>query len=105
MFVHRDRFVNPRHDPDCPAGGVSFWTILQDGGDVVENIASTEEATTALDGANASYEEVTSATRTKLAVLIGPLKTATELENHAYILHSLLGWASPVVEATPPLAD
>ena len=25
MFVHRYRFVNPRHDPACPDGGMSFW--------------------------------------------------------------------------------
>ena len=105
MFVHRDWFVNPRHNLDFPTGGVSFWTTRQDGGDVGENIASTEEATTSLDGANASYKEVTSATQTKLAVVIGPLKTATELETHTYILHSLLGWAIPVVESILPLVN
>ena len=77
MFVHRNRFVNLRHNPDCPAEGVSFWTTCQDGGNVGENIASTEEATTALDSANVSNEEVTSTTRTKLAAVVGPLTTAT----------------------------
>ena len=68
-----------------------------------ENIASTEVTITALDGANVSYEEVMSLTRTKLAVVVGPLTTATEMGTHAYVLHSLLGWASPVVEAILPL--
>ena len=34
MFVHRDRFVNTRHEPACPAGVMSFWTTYQGGGDV-----------------------------------------------------------------------
>ena len=46
-----------------------------------------------------------SSTRTKLAVVVGPLTTATEMGTHAYVLHSLLGWASPVVEAILPLGD
>ena len=24
MFMHGDWFVNPRHDPDCPTGGMPF---------------------------------------------------------------------------------
>ena len=50
MFVHRDRFVNPRHDPACLAGGMSFWKTHQGGGNVGERIASTEGTITALDG-------------------------------------------------------
>ena len=38
MFVHGDRFVNTRHDPDCPTEGVYFWKTRQGGGDVGENI-------------------------------------------------------------------
>ena len=53
VFVNRDRFVNPRHDPDCPAGGMSFWTTHQGGGNVVENIATVEGTITVLEGANA----------------------------------------------------
>ena len=34
IFVHGDRFVNPRLDPDCPAGGMSFWTTRQGGDNV-----------------------------------------------------------------------
>ena len=30
---------------------------------------------------------------------------ATEMGNHTYLLHYLLGGARPVVEATPPLVD
>ena len=26
MFMHRDRFVNSRHDPACRPGGMSFLT-------------------------------------------------------------------------------
>ena len=36
MFVHWDRFVNPRHDPNFPAGGMSFWTTRQGGGNIGE---------------------------------------------------------------------
>ena len=39
MFVHGDRFVNTRNYPACPAGGMSFWTTYQGGGNVGENIS------------------------------------------------------------------
>ena len=91
MFVYGDRFVNPRHDPACPAGGVSFWTTRQVGGDVGENIASVEGVITALDGANVRHKEVTTGTRMKLAVVVGPLTAATDMGTHAYVLHSLFG--------------
>ena len=78
MFVHRDRFVNPQHDPDCPTGGVSFWTTRQDGGNVGEKIASTEGAITALDSAKVRHEEVTSVTQKKLAVMVDLLTAASE---------------------------
>ena len=77
MFVHGYRFVNPWHNPDCPAGGMSFWTTRQGGGDMGEKIASTEGTITTLDGANVRNEEVTSMTRTKLAIVVGPLTTET----------------------------
>ena len=102
MFVHGDRFVNPKKYPDCPIGGVCIWTTRQGSGNTEENIASKEGTITSLDGANARHEEVMNATRTKLAVVVGPLKTATDMGTHAYVLHYLLGGASPVVEATPP---
>ena len=105
MFVHGDWFVNPRHDLACPAGGVYFWMTRQSGGKVGENIASTKGAITALDGANVRHEEVTSETRTKLAVVVGPMATATDMETHAYVLHSLLEGASLVTEATHPLVN
>ena len=66
VFAHRDWFVNPWLDPACPAGSVFFWTTRRGSGNVVENIASTEGAITALDGANVRHEEVTSATLKKL---------------------------------------
>ena len=56
-----------------------------------ENIASVEGTITSLDGANVRPEEVTTATRTKLVVMVGPLTMATEMGTHAYVLHSLLG--------------
>ena len=77
MFVHGDWFVNPRNDSTCPAGGMSFWTTRQEGGDVGENIFTTEGTITAMDGANVRHEEVTTAKRTKLAVVVGLLMTAT----------------------------
>ena len=40
--------------------------------------------------------------RMKLAVVVGPLMTATYMGIHTYVLHSLLGRESLVVEATPP---
>ena len=55
MFVHRNRFVNTRHDPDCTAGGISFSTTRQGGGNVGYNIASTEGKITDLDGANVRH--------------------------------------------------
>ena len=54
---------------------------------------------TALEGANVRHEEVNTATRTKIAVVVGPLTTSTEMGTHTYVLHSLLGEACPVVEA------
>ena len=77
MLLHRDRFVNPQHDLDCPSGGVSFWTTCQGDGDMGEIVASTEGAIMSLDGANVRHEEVTSTTRKKLAVVVWPLTTAT----------------------------
>ena len=70
MFVHGDQFVNPWYDPDFPAGGVSFWTTQQGGSDVGEKIASTEGANRDLDGTNVKHEEVTSATQTKVVVMV-----------------------------------
>ena len=105
MFVHGDRFFNPRHDPAFPAGGMSFWTTRQGGGDVGENISTMEGTITALDGANIRHEEVTSATQTKLAVVVGLLTTATETVTHTLVLHSLLGEVCPVVEAILSMVD
>ena len=102
MFVHGDRFVNPRHDPACPAGGLFFWTTCQGGGDMGEKIASTEETTMDLDGINIRHDEVTTEMRTKLAVLVGPLKMATEMGTHAYALHYLLQGEILVGEIPPP---
>ena len=91
MFMHGDRFVNTRHNPDCPAGGVSSCTTRQGGSDVGETIASTEGMITSLDGANVRHKEVTTGTRMKLAVVVGPLTAATDMGTHAYVLHSLFG--------------
>ena len=93
MFVHGDWFVNPRHNPAYPDGGMSFWTTHQDGGNVGLNIASTEGIITALDGANVRHEEVTTVTQTKLAFVVGLLMTEMEMGTHAYVLQSLLGEA------------
>ena len=82
MFVHGDRFINPRHDLVFPAGSVYFWTTRQGGGNMGENIASTEEAITALVGANVWHKEVTSATRTKFEVVVAPLTIETEMGTH-----------------------
>ena len=59
----------------------------------------------ALDGTNVRHEEVTTATRTKLTVVVGPLTTATEMGTHAYVLHYLLGGVIQVVEAILLLVD
>ena len=77
LFLRRDRFINPCHNPACPAGGMSFRTTRQGGGDVVENIDSTEGTITAMDRANFRHGEVTTATRTKIEVVVGPLTTVT----------------------------
>ena len=105
MFVHGDRFVNPRNDPACPDGGMSFWTNRQGDVKLGEIIASTEGTITALDGANVRHKEVTTTTRMKLAVVVGPLTKATEMGTHAYVLHSLLGEACLIVEAILHLVD
>ena len=81
---------------------MSFWKTHQGGVDVGENVASMEGAITALDGTNFRNEEVTSAVRKKLAVVVGLLRTATEMRTHAYVLHAMLGGASLFVEATHP---
>ena len=54
------------------------------------------------DGINIRHDEVTTEMRTKLAVLVGPLKMATEMGTHAYALHYLLQGEILVVEITPP---
>ena len=56
-----------------------------------------EGTITARDGVNIKHEEVATATQTKISVVVGPLKTATEMGTHTYVLHFLLGGASPVV--------
>ena len=56
-----------------------------------EKISTMVGTTTALDGANVRHKEVTTATWTKLAVVVGLLTTATEMGTHAYVFHSLLG--------------
>ena len=58
---------------------------------------------TALNGANARHEEVTTATRTKLAVVVGQLTVTTDMETHAYVFHSFLGGSCMVVEDILPL--
>ena len=70
-----------------------------------ENIASTTGTITDLDGANVRHKEFTTAIRTKLAVVVGRLTTATETGTHAYVLRYLLGRVCLVVEAILPLFD
>ena len=77
MFIHGDRFMNPGGNPACPAGGLSFWSTRQGAGVLGEEIVETEGMITTLDRTNVREEEVTSATRVKLAVLVGPRTTAT----------------------------
>ena len=60
---------------------------------------------TALDGTNVRQEEVTSATRVKLAVVVGPRTTDTETGTLAFAVHSLFGAQCPMVEAILPLVD
>ena len=55
--------------------------------------------------ANVWHEEVTTATRVKLAVVAGPLTTATETGTFAFAVHSLFGAWCPLVEAILPLVD
>ena len=105
MFVHGDRFINLWHNPACPTGGVSFWTTRQGGGDMGENIASTEGTITAVDGANVKHNEVMTVTLTKLVVVVGPLTMAIEMGTHAFVLYSMLGGACPVVESILPLVS
>ena len=105
MFVHGDRFMNPGANPACPAGGLSFWSTRQGVGVLGEEIAETEGMITALDGTNVRQEEVTSANRVKLAVVVGPRTTATETGILAFATHSLLGAQCPMVEAILPLVD
>ena len=84
---------------------MKFCTTFRGGGNVGENIATTEGTVTTLDGANGRNEEVTTATRNKLVVILGLLTTATEAGTHAFFLHSLLRGACLVVEAILPLVD
>ena len=105
MFGHRDWFVNTRNNPDFPARGMSFWTTFQGSGETGDNISSTESTITALDCANIRLEEVTTATQTKLVVVVGPLLTETKIGNHTYVLHSLSGEACSVVESILALVD
>ena len=60
---------------------------------------------TALDGTNVRQDEVTSATRVKLAVVVGPRTTATETGTLAFAVHSLFGAQCPMVESILPLVD
>ena len=87
--------MNPGTDPACPPAGLSFWSTPQGGGVLGEEIAEMEGKITALEGANVRHEEVTSATRVKLAVVVGARTTATETGTLAFALHSLFGGAVP----------
>ena len=58
-----------------------------------------------LDSTDVRHEEVTTVKRTELAVVVGLLTTSTDMGTHAYVLHSLLGEACPVVEAILPLVN
>ena len=89
MFVHGDKFMNPFADPAFPVGGLSFWLTRQGAGVLGEDIAEMEGKITVLDGTNVRQEEVTSATRVKLAVVVGPRTTATETGMLAFATHSL----------------
>ena len=60
---------------------------------------------TALDGTNVRQDEVTSATRFKLVVVVGPRTTATETRKLALPTHSLFGAQCPMVESILPLVD
>ena len=97
--------MNPGADPACPVGGLSFWLTRQVGGVLGEEIAETEGKITALGGANVRHKEVTSATRVKLAVIVGPRTTATETGTLAFASYSLFGAQCPMVEAILPLVD
>ena len=105
MFVHGYWFFNYRKDPAQPARSMSFWKTLQDDGNVGENIATTEGRITSLENTNVRQKEVTTAMRTKLAVVGGILTTETETETHAFALHSMFGEVCPVVEAILPLVN
>ena len=83
--------MNPGADPACPTGGLYFWSTRQGMGVLREEIAETEGMITALDGINARQEEVTSATRVKLVVIVGPHTMATETGMLAFATHSLFG--------------
>ena len=97
--------MNPGADPACPAGGLFFWLTQQGGGVLGDEITETEGKITALDGVNVRHEEVTLATRVKLAVFVGPRTTATETGTLAFASHSLFGAQCPMVEAIHPLFD
>ena len=60
---------------------------------------------TALDETNVRQEEVTSATRVKLAVVVGPRTTATDTGTLDFATYSLFGAQCPMVEAILPLVD
>ena len=60
---------------------------------------------TVLDGTNVRQEEFTSATRMKLAVVVGPRTMATETGTLAFATHSLFGAQCPMVEVILPLVD
>ena len=70
-----------------------------------EDIAETEGEITALDETNVRHEEVTSATRVKLAVVVGPRTTATETGTLAFASHYLFGAQFPMVEVILPLVN
>ena len=87
MFMLGNRFANPCHNPDFPARVMYLWMTRQGGRDVGENFAYTEGTITDQDGDNVRPKDVTTATRTKISVVVGPLTTATEMGTHAYVLH------------------
>ena len=97
--------MNPGADPACPAGGLFFWLTRQGGGVLGDEITETEGKITALDGVNVRHEEVTLATRVKLAVVVGTQNMAMETGKLAFASHSLFGTQFLMVEATLPLVD
>ena len=78
-FITGERFVKPVHNLVCPAGDFLVWTGLQGPEDAGESMSASDLDMAALDGLNATADQIFRAARVFLRVLVGHINNHREL--------------------------